>query len=111
MFSNFEAFQKQAFELGQQLLTADDDDDSDNDLEGVDTGGFGMALSTKHHAASDSSPAQRATHGGDPAGATSHAGDVVAGHLTSSTSGHETHVCGLCLLRCSVRIVVQYTVF
>lgn len=43
MLSNFTAFQKQAFELGQQLL-ADGGNDDDSDLDGLDTAGFGVAL-------------------------------------------------------------------
>lgn len=86
MFSNFEAFQKQAFELGQQLLTADGDDDSDSDLEGVDTGGFGMTVSAKQHAASDS-PAKSAQEG-----ATAHKEGEISEHPASLSYGQETDV-------------------
>jgi hypothetical protein len=45
MFQNFSAFQRQFAEFGQQLLTTDGNDSDDSDLDGLDTGGFGVALS------------------------------------------------------------------
>lgn len=95
MFSNFSAFQEQAFALGQQLLKADDDDDDsdDDDLEGVDTGGFGMALKTKRHTASPKR-AQKPTQDG------ANEGDQVSGNLALTSAGEDTPVRACLLVVC-----------
>lgn len=88
MFSNFSALQKQAFDFGQQLLTADDD--SDDDLDGLDTGGFGVVLHTPKPAAASDSPAVQTSTPAD-------ANEVSAQFATSSTAGDSQVRASSCL--------------